>query len=152
MLRGAIKKAARKGKENGPVALAAAKELVKSHAEVSQRFSEAPPADDEPAVPESLAAKIGEASGNMQSSRKLVADLARAAHDEAGDHVFLDDWSFAFNASRPLQLTGRVFNNASGFEDGDLLEYTSQVTHIFGRVATTKSGTSYVLGAGVPRT
>ena len=32
----------------------------------------------------------------------------------ADDRVVLEDWSFAFNASRPLQLTGRIFNNGSG--------------------------------------
>lgn len=26
--------------------------------------------------------------------------------------VILEEWSFAFNASRPLQLTGRVYNSA----------------------------------------
>lgn len=154
MLRG-IAKRTRRGKENAPAK--AAGDVPGAENLGSQRFDEAPP--DGPAgpaalkdggVPESLAAKIGEVSGDMLSSRRLVADLARAAHDEVGDHVFLDDWSFAFNASRPLQLTGRVFNNASGFEDGDLLEYTSQVTHVFGRVATTKSGTSYVLGTPAP--
>ena len=62
------------------------------------------------------------------------------------DRVTLEDWSFAFNASRPLQLTGRIFNNGSGYEDGDLLEYTSQIVSINGRSAVTKSGTVYRLG------
>ena len=58
----------------------------------------------------------------------------------------MEDWSFAFNASRPLQLTGRIFNNGSGYEDGDLLEYTSQIISINNRSAVTKSGTVYRLG------
>ena len=62
------------------------------------------------------------------------------------DRVTLEDWSFAFNASRPLQLTGRIFNNGSGYEDGDLLEYTSQIISINNRSAVTKSGTVYRLG------
>ena len=66
------------------------------------------------------------------------------------EHVLLEEWSFAFNGSRPLQLTGRVFNNAAGFEDGDTLEYTSQIVQMKGRVATTKSGTTYYLGRPAP--
>ena len=61
------------------------------------------------------------------------------------ERVVLEDWSFAFNASRPLQLTGKV-NNCAGYDDGDTLEYTSQIVSINGRAAMTKSGTVYQLG------
>ena len=45
------------------------------------------------------------------------------------EHTLLDEWNLAFNGSWPLQLCGKVFNNAGpGLEDGDLVEYTSQVT------------------------
>ena len=45
------------------------------------------------------------------------------------EHTLLDGWNLAFNGSWPLQLSGKVFNNAGpGLEDGDLVEYTSQVT------------------------
>ena len=73
-----------------------------------------------------------------------AVSLPSTASDD--DRVCLEEWSFAFNASRPLQLTGRIFNNSSGYEDGDLLEYTSQITSISGRTAVTKSGTVYKLG------
>ena len=44
------------------------------------------------------------------------------------EHTLLDGWNLAFNGSWPLQLSGKVFNNAGpGLEDGDLVEYTSQV-------------------------
>ena len=56
------------------------------------------------------------------------------------DQVVLDGWSFSYNSSRPLQLTGRVFNDCGGFEEGDVLEYTSQIVSANGRVAVTKSG------------
>ena len=63
------------------------------------------------------------------------------------EQTLLDGWTLAFNGSRPLQLTGKVFNNAGpGLEDGDAIEYTSQVVGVKGRVATTKSGTKYYLG------
>lgn len=76
------------------------------------------------------------------------AKIAPMSYDvaAAATHVLLEEWSFSFNGSRPLQLTGRVFNNAAGFEDGDVLEYTSQIIEVEGRIATTKSGTSYYLG------
>ena len=45
------------------------------------------------------------------------------------EHTLLDEWNLAFNGSWPLQLCGKVFNNAGpGLEDGDMVEYTSQVT------------------------
>lgn len=67
------------------------------------------------------------------------------------DHVLLDNWNLAFNGSRPLQLSGKVFNNAGpGLEDGDSVEYTSQVVQVEGRIATTKSGTKYYLGNPAP--
>jgi hypothetical protein len=76
----------------------------------------------------------------------VASHTAAGSADNQHDRICLEEWSFAFNASRPLQLTGRIFNNASGYEDGDLLEYTSQVTSVSGRTAVTKSGTVYVLG------
>ena len=92
----------------------------------------------------------------IRSKEVPAAELlspARGAHQSSSsavgpesEYVVLEDWSFAFNASRPLQLTGRCFNNAAGYEDGDLLEYTSQITSINGRTAVTKSGTVYTLG------
>lgn len=78
------------------------------------------------------------------------AELTTEVVGDGSDNVLLDDWSFAFNASRPLQLTGRVFSNASGLDDGDTLEYTSQVVEVNGRLATTKSGTTYFLGRPGP--
>lgn len=63
------------------------------------------------------------------------------------EQTLLDGWNLAFNGSRPLQLAGKVFNNAGpGLEDGDAIEYTSQIVGVKGRVATTKSGTKYYLG------
>ena len=99
----------------------------------------------------------------QQPASSAPAKKPLAAHQQAtvpvvnaeqvsgeSEHVCLQEWSFAFNGSRPLQLTGKVYNNAlrteEGFEDGDLLEYTSQVVNCNGRVATTKSGTVYTLG------
>ncbi len=66
---------------------------------------------------------------------------AKAAHSAA---ILLDDFSFAFNGSRPLQLTGRVFHQGS--TEGERLEYTSQIVSVDGRIATTRSGTRYRLG------
>jgi len=67
------------------------------------------------------------------------------------EHTLLDGWNLAFNGSWPLQLSGKVFNNAGpGLEDGDLVEYTSQIISFKGRVANTKSGTKYYLGAPSP--
>lgn len=92
------------------------------------------------------------ARGGQQSSRAIeraragAADHVKVQPDAAPLHVLLEEWSFAFNGSRPLQLTGRVFSNAGGFEDGDVLEYTSQVVEVTGRIAMTKSGTTYYLG------
>lgn len=67
------------------------------------------------------------------------------------EHTLLDGWNLAFNGSWPLQLSGKVFNNAGpGLEDGDLVEYTSQIVSFKGRVAVTKSGTKYYLGTPSP--
>ena len=101
-------------------------------------------------VPESRTgsprATVGEGAGTPPAAAAAESVTPSVPASDAGDHVLLDDWSFAFNASRPLQLTGRVFNNAAGFEDGDTLEYTSQIVEVKGRIATTKSGTTYYLG------
>jgi len=67
-------------------------------------------------------------------------------HNWEWEQVLLDGWSFAFNGSRPLQLKGRVFNTAKGDEEGDPLEYTSQVISVEGRIVQTRSGTRYRLG------
>ena len=68
------------------------------------------------------------------------------------EHTLLDGWNLAFNGSWPLQLSGKVFNNAGpGLEDGDLVEYTSQIVSFNGRVVVTKSGTKYYLGTPSPR-
>ena len=68
------------------------------------------------------------------------------------EHTLLDGWNLVFNGSWPLQLSGKVFNNAGpGLEDGDLVEYTSQIVSFNGRVAVTKSGTKYYLGTPSPR-
>ena len=67
------------------------------------------------------------------------------------EHTLLDEWNLAFNGSWPLQLCGKVFNNAGpGLEDGDMVEYTSQIISFKGRVAITKSGTKYYLGTPSP--
>ena len=66
------------------------------------------------------------------------------------EQVLLDGWNLAFNGSRPLQLSGKVFNNAGpGLEDGDAIEYTSQVV----AVQWTRCGTFFALcwkGSRVP--
>ena len=106
-----------------------------------------------PQAPEASAPLEAHAPSPQQSSCSAQADAeptTQAVVEDGSENVLLDDWSFAFNASRPLQLTGRVFNNASGFEDGDTLEYTSQVVEVNGRLATTKSGTTYFLGRPGP--
>ena len=82
----------------------------------------------------------------MAPRSAAIAELV-LSEDFDWDTVLLDEWSLSFNGSRPLQLTGRVFNNSQGFEEGDVLEYTSQLVGVDGRVATTKSGTKYYLVA-----
>jgi hypothetical protein len=89
------------------------------------------------------AAAVEEARGPETIVSDMPDDIVSDRPD--GDLIYLDDWSFAFNGSRPLQLTGRVMKGG-GLEVGDLLEYTSQLTSIEGRRATTKSGTVYHLG------
>lgn len=47
------------------------------------------------------------------------------------NQVLLQSWTFAYNGSRPLQLTGQLFNTKGGSEEGDFLEFTSQVSSLF---------------------
>lgn len=84
----------------------------------------------------------------MDALTKASPGLSEATDGQGDQHARLDQWSFAFNGSRPLQLTGRVRERGVGDEDeeGDILEHTSQIVQCTGRVATTKSGTAYVLG------
>ena len=126
------------GKENGePVVVS-----KRSPAEL-----QAPPADSiKPPQRKPLA---NTASGADVVKAPSSSSIQVAQHAES-EHVCLQEWSFAFNGSRPLQLTGRVYNNPLrtevGFEEGDLLEYTSQVVSCNGRTVMTKSGTVYTLG------
>jgi hypothetical protein len=85
---------------------------------------------------------------SVTKDAKAGAKPAAAAriHDFEWEHTLLDQWSFAFNGSRPLQMKGRIFNTAKGDEEGEPLEYTSQVVEVSGRVVTTRSGTRYRLG------
>ena len=98
------------------------------------------------AKPRPAAAPGGDLMSPARGPASNIVVAPMSSSDD--DRVLLDDWSFSFNASRPLQLTGRVFNNgpSAGYEDGDLLEYTSQIVSISGRTASTKSGTVYKLG------
>ena len=100
--------------------------------------------DPEPA-PAAAVAAVTEPVASRRDSARLMDDP-----NFDWDMVVLDGWSFSYNGSRPLQLTGRVFNSAGGFEEGDLLEYTSQVIAANGRIVKTKSGTSYFLGQPDP--
>ena len=89
----------------------------------------------------SIGTALGQMSVDHEADQEETAPVscspdAASSLDQLGDfdwdHVILDDWSFAFNGSRPFQLTGRVFNGpAGGFDDGDALEYTSQVTEMY---------------------
>ncbi|KAL1525452.1 hypothetical protein AB1Y20_020309 [Prymnesium parvum] len=69
-------------------------------------------------------------SGNRWQQEK-IADPATYVNNYDPkfdwDQVILDDWCFSYNGSRPLQLSGKVFNNGEGYDEGDSLEYTSQV-------------------------
>ena len=121
---------------------------------VPDKVAHKPPLQQKPSAPAAAQkSRKGLAKSEeviMSPSRGATASnaLVVPARSSDDDLVILEDWSFAFNASRPLQLTGHVFNNgpSAGYEDGDLLEYTSQITSISGRTAVTKSGTVYKLG------
>ena len=91
-----------------------------------------------------IGTNAAESTGPFELARGVGAIAIK--DKDSSEHVRLEEWSFAFNASRPLQLTGRVFHGTDGYEEGDLLEYTSQLIAIDGRIATTKSGTIYKLG------
>ena len=120
------------GKENGEAPMATKQQIQK-------KISQQQPIAANPNPSAAAKKPLG-----MHQPQALVEQSGES------EHVCLQEWSFAFNGSRPLQLTGRVYNNAlrteEGFDDGDLLEYTSQVVNCNGRVATTMSGTVYTLG------
>ena len=61
------------------------------------------------------------AAKGHKRAKAALAELV-LSEDFDWDTVLLDEWSLSFNGSRPLQLTGRVFNNSQGFEEGDVLE------------------------------
>lgn len=83
---------------------------------------------------ENFPSKVGDAP---QAKKPLASSLKEPVPDAAPssstwslatadtEHVCLQEWSFAFNGSRPLQLTGKVYNPALrtevGFEDGNAL-------------------------------
>ena len=114
-------------------------------------------------VPSPRAEPSLRASPRLQDRKQALKAMAPVGEWEAAspgvvrnfewdyEQTLLDEWSLAFNGSRPLQLSGKVFNNAGpGLEDGDTVEYTSQIVEVKGRIAKTKSGTKYYLGTPAP--